>query len=83
MYNRKLIMPIKEIIMLRVAMSCENEMGREELLVTRIRQLRRQLEYLDQLNKGRLNRMHQLQIRKIEEGAWMIMYDNTLDNQHN
>ena len=80
MYNRKLIMPIKEIIMLRVAMSCENEMGREELLVTRIRQLRRQLEYLDQLNKGRLNRIHQQQRMKIEEGVWIMMYDNVIHN---
>ena len=33
-------------------------------------------------NKGRFDRTHRLQPKKIREGDWVLVYDNSLDNQH-
>ena len=33
-------------------------------------------------NKGRFDRTHRLRPKKIEEGDWVLVYDNSLDNQH-
>ena len=33
-------------------------------------------------NKARFDRTHRLKPRKIEEGDWVLVYDNSLDNQH-
>ena len=33
-------------------------------------------------NKARFDRTHRLKPRKIEEGDWVLVYDNNLDNQH-
>ena len=33
-------------------------------------------------NKGRFDRTHRLQPKKIEEGDWVWVYDSNLDNQH-
>ena len=33
-------------------------------------------------NKGRFNWTHQLRPQKIKEGDWVLVYDNSLDNQH-
>ena len=33
-------------------------------------------------NKGRFDRTHRLRPKKIEEGDWVLVYDNNLDNQH-
>ena len=33
-------------------------------------------------NKARFDRTHRLRPRKIEEGNWVLVYDNNLDNQH-
>ena len=33
-------------------------------------------------NKARFDRKHWLRPRKIEEGDWVLVYDNSLDNQH-
>ena len=53
MYGQKPVMPIEETITSWVAMLWENEMSREELLATRIRQLERRPEDLE-LAKERL-----------------------------
>jgi hypothetical protein len=33
-------------------------------------------------NKERFDRTHRLQPKKIEEGDWVLVYDNSLDHQH-
>ena len=33
-------------------------------------------------NKSRFDKKHQLRLRKIEEGDWVIVYDSSLDHQH-
>ena len=33
-------------------------------------------------NKGRFEQTHRLRPREIEEGDWVLVYDNNLDNQH-
>ena len=33
-------------------------------------------------NKARFDRTHRLRPKKIEEGDWVLVYDNNLDNQH-
>ena len=93
MYGQKPMMPIEETITSSVAMPWENEMSREELLATRIRQLERRREDLELAkerlevarikNKARFDKTHRLRPRKIEEGDWvMIVYDSSLYNQH-
>ena len=72
-------------------MPWENEMSRDELLATRIRQLERRPEDLELAkerleaarikNEARFDKTHRLRPRKIE-GDWVIVYDNNLDNQH-
>ena len=92
MYGQKPVMPIEETITSWVAMPWENEMSREELLATRIRQLKRRPEDLELVkerleavrikNKAGFDKTHQLRLQKIEEGEWVIVYDSNLDNQH-
>ena len=92
MYGQKPVMPIEDTIASWVAMPWENEMSREELLATRIRQLERRPEDLELAkerleaarlhNKARFDKTHRLRPRKIEEGDWVIVYDSSLDNQH-
>ena len=31
-------------------------------------------------NKGWFDRMHRLRLKKIKEGDWVLVYDNSLDN---
>ena len=67
-----------------------NEMSREELLAARIRQLERRPEDVEWTtakvkevrirNKAWFDRTHRLRPRKIEEGDWVLVYDNNLDN---
>ena len=33
-------------------------------------------------SKDRFDRTHRLKPKKIEEGDWMLVYDNSLNNQH-
>ena len=33
-------------------------------------------------NKARFDRTHRLRPKKIEEGDWVLVYDNSLNNQH-
>ena len=92
MYGQKPVMPIEETITSWVAMPWENEMSREELLATRIRQLERRPEDLELAkerlevvrikNKARFDKTHRLRPRKVKEGDWVIVYDSSLDNQH-
>ena len=69
-------------------------MNQEELLVIRIRQLERQpgnierakakLHEAREKNKEWFDQTHGLGLRprKLEEGDWVLVYDNNLDNQH-
>ena len=67
-------------------------MSREELLAAQIRQLERRPKDVERTaarmkearirNKARFDRTHRLRPRKIEEGDWVVVYDNSLDNQH-
>ena len=73
-------------------MDWKDEMSREELLATRIRQLERRPEDVERTaekfrvtrlkNKGRFDRTHRLRPKKIEEGDWVLVYESSLDNQH-
>ena len=68
-------------------------MSREELLAARIRQLERRPEDLEKArkmmeaarlkNQIRFDKTHRLRPKKIEEGDWVLVYDSSLDNQHN
>ena len=70
----------------------KEEMSREELLAVRIRQLEGRPEDIAKAirrqqkarfrNKSRFDTKHRLQLRKIEEGDWVIVYDSSLDHQH-
>ena len=67
-------------------------MMREELLVARKQRLERRPEDLEHArkimevarvkNKIRFDKTHRLRPKKIEEGDWVLVYDNNLDNQH-
>ena len=67
-------------------------MSREVLLAARIRQLERRPEDVEQAkaklrearmkNKERFDWMHRLRPGKIEKGDWVLVYDNSLNNQH-
>ena len=67
-------------------------MSREELLVARIRQLERHLEEMESVkaklkearmkSKDRFDMTHRLRPKKIKEGDWVLVYDNSLNNQH-
>ena len=67
-------------------------MSREELLSARIQQLERRPEDVERAarklrvtrvkNKERFDRTHRLRPKKIGEGDWVLVYDNSLDNQH-
>ena len=48
----------------------KDEMSWEELLATRVK------------SKGRFDQTHRLRSKKIEEGDWVLVYENNLDNQH-
>jgi hypothetical protein len=93
MYGQKPVMPTDCTISSWAALEWRNEMSREELLVARIRQLERRPEDMERAagrlwtmrirNKKRFDRTHRLRPEKIEEGDWVLVYDNSLDNQHN
>ena len=67
-------------------------MSQEELLVAWIRQFERRPEDVERAaeklrlarlkNKGRFDQTHRLRLKKIEEGDWVLVYDNNLNNQH-
>ena len=60
-------------------------------MAARIRQLERRPEDVERAaerlrmarirNKAQFDRMHWLRPKKIEEGDWVLVYDNSLDNQ--
>ena len=92
MYGQKPVMPIERTITSWVAIPWENKMSREQLLAARIRQLERRPEDLENAqkiietahvkNKIWFYKTHRLRPKKIEEGDWVLVYDNSLDNQH-
>jgi hypothetical protein len=92
MYGQKLVMPTERTISSWAALEWRNEMSREELLAARIWQLERRAEDTERAaerlqtarvrNKERFDRTHRLRSKKIEEGDWVLVYDNSLDNQH-
>ena len=92
LYKQKQIMPTEQTISSWATVDWKDEMSREELLAARIRQLERRPEDVDRAaeklrvarvkNKGRFDRTHRLRPKKIEEGDWVLVYDNSLDNQH-
>ena len=75
-----------------MAVNWADEMSREELLPTHISQLEWRPEDVERAttrvkearnrNKAKFDRTHRLRPKKIEEGDWVLVYDNVLDNQH-
>jgi hypothetical protein len=92
MYGQKLVMPTERTISSWAALEWRNEMSREELLAAQIRQLERipedteraaeRLRTARMRNKERFDRTHSLRPKKIKEGDWVPVYDNSLNNQH-
>jgi hypothetical protein len=92
MYGQKPIMPTERTILSWAALDWRDEMSREELLAARIRQLERRPEDVERAaeklrtarirNKERFNRTNRLRPKKIEKGDWVLVYDSSLDNQH-
>ena len=86
-------MPTETAIVTWTVLPWKEEMSREELLAVQIRQLegrpedvadavRRQQEAWFR-SKYQFDKKHRLQPQKIEETDWMIVYNNSLDHQHN
>ena len=85
-------MPTEQTISSWTTVDWRDEMSREKLLAARIRQLKRRPEDVERAaeklrvarirNKARFDRTHRLRPRKVEEGDWVLVYDNSLDNQH-
>ena len=92
MYRQKPIMLMEWTISSWAAVYWRDEMSREELLAVRIRQPEQRPEDVEQAktklhaararNKGQFDWTHRLRPKKIEEGNWVLVYDNNLDNQH-
>jgi hypothetical protein len=93
MTGQALVMPTESAIATRTVLPWKKEMSREELIAVRIRQLearsedikeavRRQKETRFQ-NKQRFDKKHRLRPKKMEEGDWVLVYDRSLDRQHN
>ena len=92
MFGQKPITPVEQTIASGMAVDWADEMSREELLAARIRQLERSLEDAERAtmrvkearnrNKARFDRTHRLRPKKITEGDWVLVYDNSLDNPH-
>jgi hypothetical protein len=92
MYGQKPIMPTEWAISSWAAVDWKDEMSREELLTARIQQLGQRPEDVERAadklraarlkNKGRFDPTHRLRLKKIEEGDWVLVYDDSLDNQH-
>ena len=93
MHGHKPIMPEEESIPTWVFLSWEDNISRERLLELRIQQLGRLPEdmevALERLkvarfgNKERFDKIHKLRMKKIEEGDWILVFDSTLEHQHN
>ena len=91
-FGQKPSMPVERTITSWMAVNWADEMSREELLAARIRQLERRPEDVEwatvrlrevrNINKARFDRTHRLRPKKIEEGDWVLVYDSSLDNQH-
>ncbi|KAL3691330.1 hypothetical protein R1sor_004981 [Riccia sorocarpa] len=90
--GQKSIMPMEELIPTWSVLPWVDNLTREELLKLRIRQLEQRDEdvklALERLKTARLknkdifDKKHRLRPRAIEEGDWVLVYDNSLDNQH-
>ncbi|KAL3696508.1 hypothetical protein R1sor_010584 [Riccia sorocarpa] len=90
--GQKSIMPVEELIPTWSVLPWVDNLTREELLELRFRQLEQRDEdvklALERLktarlkNKDTFDKKHRLRPRAIEEGDWVLVYDNSLDNQH-
>jgi hypothetical protein len=88
MYGQKPIMATEQTITSWPTVDWKDEMSQEELLAARIRQLQRRPEDVEQAaerlraarvrNKERFDRTHRLRPKKIEEGDWVLIYDNSV-----
>ena len=86
------VMPVESSIMTWSVLPWKEGMSREELLEVRIRQLERRPKDVEEAvqrqrgarlrSKQRFDRNHRLRPRKLDEGDWVIVYDNSLDHQH-
>ena len=87
------IMPTEAKVTTWGTLPWKTEMSREELLTVRIRQLEGREEDIAEAarrqqearlrNKQWFDRKHRLRPRKIEDRDWVIVYDRSLDHQHN
>jgi hypothetical protein len=94
MYGQKPVMPTERTISSWAVLEWKDEMSREELLAARIRQLERRPEDTERENrslflqtarmrsKERFDRTHRFRPKNIKEGDWVLLYNNSLDNQY-
>ena len=85
-------MPRERTISSWAATDWRDKMSREELLAARIQQLKRRPEDVERAaekllvarvkNEEQFERAHRPRPKKVEEGDWVLVYDNNLDNQH-
>ncbi|KAL3682681.1 hypothetical protein R1sor_000703 [Riccia sorocarpa] len=90
--GQKSIMLVEELIPTWSVLPWVDNLTREELLELMIRQLEQRDEdvelSLERLkiarlkNKASFDKKHRLRLRAIKEGDWVLVYDNSLDNQH-
>ncbi|KAL3682085.1 hypothetical protein R1sor_000107 [Riccia sorocarpa] len=90
--GQKPILPIEDSVLSWVSLPWEDGVDHETLLAWRIRQLERREEDLADAqeklkqtrlkNKFRFDKTHRLRPKPIQHGDWVLVYDNTLENQH-
>ncbi|KAL2622834.1 hypothetical protein R1flu_003039 [Riccia fluitans] len=92
MLGQKSIMPMEDEIRTWAAIAWEDGILREELPEFQIRQLERRPEDVEIAlrrlqaarvrNKERFDKIHRLRPKPIHEGDWVLVYYNSLENQH-
>ena len=90
--GQKPIMSIEQSVTSLTALPWQEDMSQEDFLATSIQQLEQRpadVELaIERLRKARLrnkenfDKKHRLRLRKFEEGDWVLVNDNSLDNQH-
>lgn len=94
MYGQKPVMPIEEIVFAQRMLPWKGDFNKKiQLLGLHIQQLERwpkdieiKIENLKEerkKNKEIFDKTHQLWHKAIEESDWVLVNDNSLDNQHN
>jgi hypothetical protein len=91
-FGQKPIMLVEQSIVSWLALPWQDEITKEDLLAFRIQQFEQRPDDIEVVvsrlksarlkNKEAFDQRHRLRLRRIMEGVWVLIYDNSLDNQH-